>query len=147
MSGLPKPWELDADTRRRRVRALLIQAALWAPTMGEKDAILEALQDQQDWETHLPDFQLSPTQPVVAAVKGSAGSPGDVATNASVWQHRDVGVPRNSQQQLPKSHHLTTVIITSPDCPTHPPLQNLYISAPRFSSNQSLSASLWTMSS
>ena len=35
MSALPKPWEMDAHTRRRRVRALLIQAAVWAPTMGE----------------------------------------------------------------------------------------------------------------
>ena len=54
MSGLPKPWEMDADTPRRRFRALLIQAAPWAPTMGEKDAILEALQEQQDWEDSLP---------------------------------------------------------------------------------------------
>ena len=65
LSGLPKPWEMEADTRRRRVRALLIQAALWAPTTTEKDAILEAMQEQQDWEdSPLPrwpgdaDFQL-----------------------------------------------------------------------------------------
>ena len=50
MSALPKPSEMDAHTRRRQVRALLIQAAFWAPTMGEKDAILEALQEQPDWE-------------------------------------------------------------------------------------------------
>ena len=72
MSGPPKPWEMDAAARRRRVRALLFQAALWAPTTGEKDAILEALQEQQDWEDSLPtrwsgdaDVQLCPTQPVV----------------------------------------------------------------------------------
>ena len=81
-----------------------------------------------------------------AAVKGSAGSPGEVATNASVRQHRDVGVPRNRPQQLPLSHHLTTVSTISPDCPMGPPLHNLYVSAARFSSNQSLSASLCTMS-
>ena len=45
MWGPPRPWEVDARTRRRRVRALLIQAALWAPSMNEKDAILEALQE------------------------------------------------------------------------------------------------------
>ena len=32
-----------------------------------------------------------------AAFKGSAGGSGETATNASVQQHRDVGVPRNSQ--------------------------------------------------
>ena len=31
-SGPPKPWEMDVSTRRRRVRSLLLQAALWAPT-------------------------------------------------------------------------------------------------------------------
>ena len=80
-----------------------------------------------------------------AAVKGSASSPGEGATSASVRQHRDVGVPRNSQQQIPLSHHLTTVVI-SPDCPRRPPLHNLYVSAARFSSNQRLPASLCTMS-
>ena len=43
MSGPPRPWEMDANTRRQRVRSLLFQAALWAPTIGEKDSILEAL--------------------------------------------------------------------------------------------------------
>ena len=33
MSALPKPPEMDAHTRRRFVRALLVQAALWAPTI------------------------------------------------------------------------------------------------------------------
>ena len=85
MSGLPKPWEMDADTRHRRVRALLIQAALWAPTTTEKDAILEAMQEQQVSE----DFQLSPTQPVVRRVKAApvvqVKSPPTLR-----WQHRDV---------------------------------------------------------
>ena len=47
MSGPPKPWEMDPHARRQRVRALLIQAALWAPSMIEKDAILEAMQELQ----------------------------------------------------------------------------------------------------
>ena len=148
MSGLPKPLGMDAHTWRRRVvRALLIQTALWTPTPTEKDAILEAMQEQQDWEDSPSPLMagrrgLSALTHAAccAAVKGSAGSPGEVATNASVWQHRGVGVPRNRPQQLPTSHHLTTVIIISPDCPTRPPLHNLYVSAARFSSNQSLSA-------
>ena len=48
--GPPKPWEMDANTRRRRVRSYLIQAALWAPTTGRKDACVEALMEQQDWD-------------------------------------------------------------------------------------------------
>ena len=82
-----------------------------------------------------------------AAVEGSAGSLGEAATNASVQQHRDVGAPRSRPQHPPISHHLTTIIIISPDCTMRPPLHNLYVSAARFSSNQSLSASLCTMSS
>ena len=39
---------MGAHTLGRRVRSLLVQAALWAPTMGEEDAILEALQEQPD---------------------------------------------------------------------------------------------------
>ena len=34
MSDLPKPWNTDANTRRRRVRSLLLQAASWAPTVA-----------------------------------------------------------------------------------------------------------------
>ena len=55
-----------------------IQTALWAPTMNEKDAISEAVQEQQDWEDSPPprwpgdvDFQLSPTQPVVRRAKAA----------------------------------------------------------------------------
>ena len=37
MSGPSKPWELNANSRRRRVRSYLLQVALWAPpTLGEK---------------------------------------------------------------------------------------------------------------
>ena len=50
MSGPPRPWELDANSRRQRVRSYLLQAALWAPTAGGKDSISEALKDQQDWD-------------------------------------------------------------------------------------------------
>ena len=69
MSGLPKPWEYTASEGARTARLV---GALWAPTTTEKDAILEAMQEEQDWEDSPPprwpgdaDFQLSPTQPVV----------------------------------------------------------------------------------
>ena len=81
-----------------------------------------------------------------AASKGSAGGSGEIATNASVQQYRDVGVPRNSQQQLSMSHHLPTVI-NSTRFPTRPTLHNLHDFAARFSSNNSLFAPLRLMSS
>ena len=43
MTVLPRPWEVVDKQRRRRVRYHLIQAALWAPPMGEK-------MEWQDWE-------------------------------------------------------------------------------------------------
>ena len=50
MSGPSKPWEMVANTRRQRVRSLLFQAAVWVPTIGEKDSLLEALSEQPDWD-------------------------------------------------------------------------------------------------
>ena len=43
-----RPWEMNDSSRRRRVRSHLIQAALWAPTIGETDACLGALVEQQE---------------------------------------------------------------------------------------------------
>ena len=72
MSGPPKPGEVDTDERRRRARPLLIQAALWSPSMNEKDTTVEAMADLPDLEDSPParwpgpsdaDIQLSPTQP------------------------------------------------------------------------------------
>ena len=37
MSAPAKPWEVGAQERRRRARSLLIQAALWAPSMAERN--------------------------------------------------------------------------------------------------------------
>ena len=73
---------MDAHTRRRRVRALLIQAAHKALTTGEKDAFREALQEQPDWDppdrwpgpesvTFSTGYQLSPTQPVTRRSKAA----------------------------------------------------------------------------
>ena len=40
--GAFKPWEVDAQERSLRARRLLLQAALWASSMAERDIILEA---------------------------------------------------------------------------------------------------------
>ena len=69
-----KPWEVDAQDWSRRARSLLVQAALWAPSMADRDTILEALAELSDagetvpvrWPGQTaPEHQLSPTQPVV----------------------------------------------------------------------------------
>ena len=43
MLGPAEAWEVDAQEQRRRARQLLIQGALWVPSMNERDIILEAL--------------------------------------------------------------------------------------------------------
>ena len=74
MSAPARPWEEDAQERSRRARSLPIQAALWAPSMAERDIIIEALAEFPDpsettparWLGQAaPEHQLSPTQPVV----------------------------------------------------------------------------------
>ena len=68
MSGPPRPWEMDLHARRWRVRELLLQATLWATSMNEKDAILQANNcrwlDPDSGSNNNADFQLSLTQPV-----------------------------------------------------------------------------------
>ena len=121
MSVPPRSWELDPHARRRRVRALLIQAALWAPSMNEKDTILEAMSELADWKDPPParwpgsgsghnnaDFQLSPTQPGCAALKGGADrssptSTNEVATTAQFGQHCGKVCPELNSS----SHHTT----------------------------------------
>ena len=69
-----KPWEVNAQERSRFARSLLIQAALWAPSMTERDILLEAVAELADpsdtaparWSGQAaPEYQLSPTQLVV----------------------------------------------------------------------------------
>ena len=50
MTAPPRPLEVDDRSRRRRVCDHFIQAALWAPTVGENDACLEVLVELQDWD-------------------------------------------------------------------------------------------------
>ena len=95
------------------------QAALWSPSMNEKDAIPQAMQEMPDWEDPLParwpgpysgynnaDFQLPPTQPVARRSKGSADCPNEVATTR-INQYSGVRVSRNNQ--LFPSLHLATI--------------------------------------
>ena len=110
-------WEMDADTRRRRVRALLTQAALLAKTTTEKDGILEAMQEQQDWEDSLPprwpgdaDFQLSPTQPVARRSKAAPVTQRERCRRASK-QTATTFHFTSSHQIAPCAHHF--IICTS----------------------------------
>ena len=73
MSLAAKPWEIGVPERSRRAISLLVQAALWAPTMAERDIILEALAEPPEpgeavpaqWpEEEASGDQLSPTQPI-----------------------------------------------------------------------------------
>ena len=59
--------------RRLWVRALHIQAALWSPSMNEKDAIPEAMREQRDWEEPPPARWpgLGSGQPVARRSKAS----------------------------------------------------------------------------
>ena len=47
MSLAANQWEVDAQ-ERSRARRLLVQAALWAPTMVERDIILETVAELPD---------------------------------------------------------------------------------------------------
>ena len=63
MSAPAKPSEADAQEWSRRARRLLVQAALWAPSMAERDPGETA---PTRWPgAGGPEHQLSPTQPVV----------------------------------------------------------------------------------
>ena len=75
MSSPAKPWEVDAQERSRRARSLLVQAALWAPSMAELGhnprGSRGAPRPRRDGARSLalgqeaPEHQLSPAQPVV----------------------------------------------------------------------------------
>ena len=111
-----KSWEVDAQELSQRARSLLVQAALWAPSMADP-TILEALAEHPDpgktapsllAGAGVPEDQLSPTQPVVRRRNGTDG-----ATAAVVrLEHKVASVPRNKQLSFPA--------ITSPRHSTHP---------------------------
>ena len=150
----PYPWGKGRRYTASTVcaRCLLIQAAHWAPTTTEKDAILEAMQEQ-DWEASPSprwpgdaDFQLSPTQPVVRR-----------STAAPVVQVKSPPTLRSGNTEMQEcletaSNNFPYHIISPPSSPHQiaPCVHHchkLCVSATRFSSNQRMSASLCTMSS
>ena len=82
MSAPAKPWEVDAQERSRRARSPFIQAALWAPSMTERDILLAALAELPDpsdtapvrWPGQAaPEYQLPPTQ--LAVRRSETGPP------------------------------------------------------------------------
>ena len=54
MMASPESWEMWTPTRD--VDEYFFQAAVWAPTTGEKDACLEDLMEQQDWDEAPPSL-------------------------------------------------------------------------------------------
>ena len=94
---------MGADTRRRRVRALFIQAALWAPTMGEKDAIPPPRGGDAD-------FQLSPTPLIVAPVVQVKSPPTLRYGNTEMWEcletDRDTFPYHTISPPSPSSHQI-----------------------------------------
>ena len=135
-SGPPKPWEMDPHARCRRMRALLIQAALWAPSVNEKDAILEAMRELLDLEDppsarwpgsdsgyNNADFQLSPTQPVARRPKPAATalcptSASEVATTARIGRYCGIGV--SQIKHLLPSFHLAVISLMHPATESSP---------------------------
>ena len=74
MSSPAKPWEIGGQERSCRARSLLVQAALKAPSMAERDIILRALAELPDhgetaparWPGQTaPEHEISPTQPTL----------------------------------------------------------------------------------
>ena len=55
MSTPTKPWEVDAQERSRRARSLLVQRALWAPSMAERDIISARLRPLVGQGRQLPN--------------------------------------------------------------------------------------------
>ena len=101
----------------RRARQLLIQAALWAPGMNERDIILEARAELPDFDDSPParwpgpsdpDYHLSPTQPMV---RRSEMAPAirvkSLPPPLKVTQHCSVRVPTQTALHMsPARHHL-----------------------------------------
>ena len=94
---------------RGKARRLLVHAALWAPSMAERDIILEAISE-------LPDpGETAPTRwPGQESPDGECGAP-----KRDRWRHRRGGEPRTQSCECPEkqttfqssslpSHHFTT---------------------------------------
>ena len=60
--GTAKAVGVGRQCETSSVRSHIIQAALWLPTMGEKEACLEGLMEQQDWDSSTESSTSSKTQ-------------------------------------------------------------------------------------
>ena len=105
--------------RSRSARNLLIQAALWAPSMAERDIILEALAVFPDhsettpprWPGQAaPEYQLSSAQPVVR--RSETGPPPwwVVGTMARV-PHETIDHPLHTKSATISLYHITSLTI------------------------------------
>ena len=100
-----KPWEVHAQERSRQARSLLVQAALSAPTLAERDIILEALAELPDPGEMAPtrwpgqeasEDQLSLTQPVVRRSASNTGAKSAGSDDKRPdTQHLDRGKPKH----------------------------------------------------
>ena len=114
----PACWHRDQPiaTRHHRVRAQLNLAAVWAPTTTEKDAILEAMQEQQDWEDSPPPSMAGrrglsalTNAACCVAAEGSSDCPGEVATNETDCNN----LPYHIISPPSSSHHVHGSTIAS----------------------------------
>ena len=112
MSLAAKPWEVDAQERSRRAKRLLVQAALWAPSMAERDIIPKAIAE-------LPD--LARRCPQVGRCRGLPRSRQCGAPKQDRWRRRRSGELRTQSCECFKEqttfhftsfpcHHLTTLL-------------------------------------
>ena len=112
MSTPAKPGEVDAQERSLRARSLLIQATLWAPSMAERDIILEVLAEFPD-----PSETAPARWPGQAAPANTAGSAalrnGTAAATAAVVsiKHSAASVSRNSRLSTSHHFHATTSLL------------------------------------
>ena len=102
-----KPWEVDTQEPRRRARALLIQAALWSPSMKEREIILKAMAELPDLDDSPPttrwsgpsdtDDRLSPTQPIARRSETPQQRTRGIEQQKNAQPTRDVSTKRAAQ--------------------------------------------------
>ena len=107
---------MDTQERCRRARRLLIQAALWAPSVNERDIILEPLAklpDLDDTATGQWPGPLDADSANDAAIRDDSGSRGEVAAAVVVVRVPPNNQPSTSLQHVVSAYHdinSTTII-------------------------------------
>ena len=106
-SAPAKSGEVDAQERGRRATRLLVQAALWAPSMAERDMILEAIAELPDPGERVPHVGRSRRArgPAFANKAGSAALRNGTSTKLRVLEETN-NIPLHITS-LPSSHHVT----------------------------------------